>query len=147
MSIMLGASRTGWLQLPCPGPLPDPLLHCAQGLAETLCGSPLYMAPEILKYLKYDCKADLWSTGVILYELVVGRTPFNGINHLQLVNEIDRKQVLVPPDIMPELSTHLVELIFAVSPASLTPCCTALHCMCCLVGRVCSSCLLSVSSA
>lgn len=43
-----------------------------QGLAETLCGSPLYMAPEILQFHKYDAKADLWSVGTILYELVVG---------------------------------------------------------------------------
>jgi len=41
-----------------------------QGLAETLCGSPLYMAPEILHFHKYDAKADLWSIGAILYELV-----------------------------------------------------------------------------
>jgi serine/threonine-protein kinase ULK/ATG1 len=43
-----------------------------QGLAETLCGSPLYMAPEILQFQKYDAKADLWSVGTILFELVVG---------------------------------------------------------------------------
>lgn len=43
-----------------------------QGLAETLCGSPLYMAPEILQFHKYNAKADLWSVGTILFELVVG---------------------------------------------------------------------------
>ena len=41
-----------------------------QGLAETLCGSPLYMAPEILHFHKYDAKADLWSIGAILFEMV-----------------------------------------------------------------------------
>lgn len=46
-----------------------------QGLAETLCGSPLYMAPEILQFHKYDAKADLWSVGTILFELVVGEYP------------------------------------------------------------------------
>ena len=46
-----------------------------QGLAETLCGSPLYMAPEILQFHKYDAKADLWSVGTILFELVVGEAP------------------------------------------------------------------------
>ena len=48
------------------------------GLAETLCGSPLYMAPEILQFHKYDAKADLWSVGTILFELLVGRPPYNG---------------------------------------------------------------------
>ena len=41
-------------------------------LASTLCGSPLYMAPEILRYEKYDAKADLWSLGMVLFECVTG---------------------------------------------------------------------------
>ncbi|KAM1049495.1 hypothetical protein ACFX2C_028595 [Malus domestica] len=45
-----------------------------QGLAETLCGSPLYMAPEIMQPQKYDAKVDLWSVGAILFQLVTGRT-------------------------------------------------------------------------
>ncbi|KAL6760431.1 kinase-like domain-containing protein [Haematococcus lacustris] len=61
-----------------------------QGLAETLCGSPLYMAPEILQFHKYDAKADLWSVGVILFELLAGKPPYNGINHLQLLKNIER---------------------------------------------------------
>ena len=56
-----------------------------QGLAETLCGSPLYMAPEILHFHKYDAKADLWSVGTILFELLTGRPPFHGeLHHKQL---------------------------------------------------------------
>ena len=43
-----------------------------QGMAETLCGSPLYMAPEILQSHKYDARADLWSVGTILHELLTG---------------------------------------------------------------------------
>jgi serine/threonine-protein kinase ULK/ATG1 len=39
-------------------------------MAETLCGSPLYMAPEILTGHQYDAKADLWSIGAILFEMV-----------------------------------------------------------------------------
>jgi serine/threonine-protein kinase ULK/ATG1 len=45
-------------------------------LADTLCGSPLYMAPEILRYERYDAKADLWSVGTVLYEMSTGRPPF-----------------------------------------------------------------------
>ena len=54
-----------------------------QGLAETLCGSPLYMAPEILQFQRYDAKADLWSLGAILFEMVAGRPPYGGANHIQ----------------------------------------------------------------
>ncbi|GMH42822.1 hypothetical protein BSKO_10741 [Bryopsis sp. KO-2023] len=82
-----------------------------QGLAETLCGSPLYMAPEILKFHRYDAKADLWSVGTILYELVVGRPPFDGSNHLHLLQNIERKEVRMPEAIRQELSMECRSLI------------------------------------
>ncbi|KAF2265571.1 MAP/microtubule affinity-regulating kinase 4 [Lojkania enalia] len=61
-------------------------------LAETLCGSPLYMAPEILRYEKYGAKADLWSIGTVLFEMVCARPPFRANNHVELLRKIeDRK--------------------------------------------------------
>jgi len=39
-------------------------------------GTPLYMSPELVKEQPYDHTADLWSLGVILYELFVGQPPF-----------------------------------------------------------------------
>jgi serine/threonine-protein kinase ULK/ATG1 len=61
-------------------------------LAETLCGSPLYMAPEILRYEKYDAKADLWSVGTVLFEMMCARPPFRANNHVELLKKIeDRK--------------------------------------------------------
>ncbi|TVY54702.1 Serine/threonine-protein kinase ATG1 [Lachnellula cervina] len=59
-------------------------------LAETLCGSPLYMAPEILRYEKYDAKADLWSVGTVLYEMAFGRPPFRASNHVELLRKIEQ---------------------------------------------------------
>ncbi|KAE8692872.1 PRA1 family protein A2 isoform 2 [Hibiscus syriacus] len=59
-----------------------------RGLAETLCGSPLYMAPEIMQLQKYDAKPDLWSVGAILFQLVTGKTPFTGNNQIQLLQNI-----------------------------------------------------------
>jgi serine/threonine-protein kinase ULK2 len=59
-------------------------------LAETLCGSPLYMAPEILRYEKYDAKADLWSVGTVLYEMVTAKPPFKAANHVELLRRIEK---------------------------------------------------------
>lgn len=61
-------------------------------LAETLCGSPLYMAPEILRYEKYDAKADLWSVGTVLYEMVTARPPFRASNHVELLRKIEKSE-------------------------------------------------------
>ncbi|KAI3992279.1 hypothetical protein MKX01_030000 [Papaver californicum] len=81
-----------------------------RGLAETLCGSPLYMAPEIMQFQKYDAKADLWSVGVILYQLVIGKTPFTGNNQIQLLQNIMKsKELHLPPDIK-ELSSDCIDL-------------------------------------
>jgi serine/threonine-protein kinase ULK/ATG1 len=64
-------------------------------LAETLCGSPLYMAPEILRYEKYDAKADLWSVGAVLYEISVGKPPFTARNHIELLKKIEQARSTV----------------------------------------------------
>ncbi|KAH1162432.1 hypothetical protein GLYMA_01G099600v4 [Glycine max] len=81
-----------------------------RGLAETLCGSPLYMAPEIMQLQKYDAKADLWSVGAILFQLVTGRTPFTGNNQIQLLQNIMKSTELQFPSDSPSLSFECKDL-------------------------------------
>ena len=57
-------------------------------LQQTMCGSPLYMAPEILKQQRYTDSADLWSIGVIMYELFFNIVPINGNNIVDLMKNI-----------------------------------------------------------
>ncbi|XP_050147030.1 serine/threonine-protein kinase ATG1a-like isoform X1 [Malus sylvestris] len=81
------------------------------GLADTLCGSPLYMAPEIIQNQKYDAKADLWSVGAILFQLVTGKPPFDGNNQLQLFqNILTSTELRFPEGALEELHPDCVDL-------------------------------------
>lgn len=64
------------------------LVKSEDGLMETTCGTPGYVAPEVLEMTKYDSKVDLWSIGVILYILLCGFPPFTSKNRLTLYNLI-----------------------------------------------------------
>lgn len=70
-----------------------------QSLHHSMCGSPLYMAPEILHKKPYSTKTDLWSIGVILYEMLFGTTPFSQCTHMpELINVINNPIKLPPND-------------------------------------------------
>jgi serine/threonine-protein kinase ULK/ATG1 len=86
----------------------------AASMAETLCGSPLYMAPEILRYEKYDATADLWSVGTVLYEMLVGKPPFRAQNHVELLRKIDKNDDVIKFPTEVALNTDLQELIRAL---------------------------------
>lgn len=62
-------------------------------------GTPLYMSPELVKEQPYDATSDLWSLGVILYELYVGQPPFYTNSIYSLINIIVKDPVKYPSDI------------------------------------------------
>ncbi|KAI5969915.1 ATG1 [Candida margitis] len=80
-------------------------------MAETLCGSPLYMAPEILRYEKYNAKADLWSVGAVLYEMTVGKPPFKAGNHIELLKNIEKANDKIKFPSAAEVPDSLKQLI------------------------------------
>lgn len=45
-------------------------------LRDTLCGTPIYSSPEMIKKQLYDNKIDVWNVGVLTYELLYGTIPF-----------------------------------------------------------------------
>lgn len=65
-------------------------------MAATLCGSPMYMAPEVIMSLQYDAKADLWSVGTILYQCLTGKAPHPANNPHALKSIYETTVNLVP---------------------------------------------------
>lgn len=63
-----------------------------EGVQEVL-GSPLYMAPEIIREEKYNEKVDIWSVGIVTYILLSGRPPFNGKVKQDIFNSILQNEV------------------------------------------------------
>jgi len=80
-------------------------------MSSTLCGSPLYMAPEVLKRQKYTSKVDLWSMGIILYEMITNTMPFMASNPLELLYVIETTKITVPENISNECKDLLISLI------------------------------------
>lgn len=68
-------------------------------MAETVCGTPLVMAPEILNKKKYNHKVDVWSLGIVFFELLTGFTPFKGRDKNDLIKNLDEGLYKLPKNL------------------------------------------------
>ncbi|XP_042297480.1 serine/threonine-protein kinase ULK1 isoform X2 [Sceloporus undulatus] len=82
-------------------------------MAATLCGSPMYMAPEVIMSQHYDAKADLWSIGTIIYQCLTGKAPFQASSPQDLRLFYEKNKVLTP-NIPRETSSHLRQLLLGL---------------------------------
>ncbi|KAM1676868.1 hypothetical protein FF1_042213 [Malus domestica] len=83
-------------------------------------GTPLYMAPELVREQPYNHTADLWSLGVILYELFVGQPPFYTNSVYALIRHIVKDPVKYPDNMSPSFKNFLKGLLNKVPQNRLT---------------------------
>ena len=64
---------------------------------QTACGTPLYVAPEIVSGARYDEKIDIWAIGVLTYHMACGRHPFQGRDQDETLDNIERHKGITFP--------------------------------------------------
>ena len=85
----------------------------------TVCGTPYYMAPEIFENngKGYSFEVDIWSVGIIMYQLLTGKLPFNGKNNYEIKNKILAFQ---PEDLdisgLSKIAANLIKQILVKDP-------------------------------
>ena len=83
--------------------------------AFTICGTPQYLAPEVLLKKGYDKTVDWWSLGCVMYEMLSGRLPFAIKRGMKLSTRIYERGVEFPPNLTNE-AIDLIKKLLIVDP-------------------------------
>lgn len=85
-------------------------LHSDQ-LTSTFCGTNEYLAPEIVSHIAYGFQIDWWTLGILIYEMMFGKTPFKSTNKAQLFKRILQADIHFPTNVDPDAEDLILGLL------------------------------------
>ena len=85
--------------------------------AKTMVGTPYYLSPEILESKPYDAKSDIWALGVLLYEMMTFKMPFNANSLPMLSVKIMKGNYTPPPSIYTKDLREIVSKCLMLNPS------------------------------
>lgn len=86
-------------------------VHAPSSRRTTICGTLDYLPPEMIEDRPHDEKVDLWSLGVLCYELLVGKPPFETPTHDATYKKILRCEYRFPSNLLPEACDLISKLL------------------------------------
>lgn len=91
-------------------------VHAPSSRRTTLCGTLDYLPPEMIEGRMHDEKVDLWSLGVLCYEFLVGKPPFEATTYQETYRRISRVEVTFP-DFVTEGARDLISRLLKHNPS------------------------------
>ena len=89
-------------------------VHAPSSRRTTICGTLDYLPPEMVDDKPHDEKVDLWSLGVLCYELLVGKPPFETPTHDATYQRITRVEYKFPPNVSQEAADLISKVLFFI---------------------------------
>uniref|UniRef100_A0A7S1TDK2 Protein kinase domain-containing protein n=1 Tax=Compsopogon caeruleus TaxID=31354 RepID=A0A7S1TDK2_9RHOD len=74
-------------------------------------GTPFYVAPEVAKEMRYDCRADVWSCGILMFEMLSGNRPFDGTDPSEIIRKVKRGVIKFSDPIWSHVSSDAKSLL------------------------------------
>lgn len=81
------------------------------GYLKTYCGSPAWTAPEVLRGMQYDEMADVFSFGIVLWEILTRSAPYSGMEPSVIIGKVAFQQPGMRPPVPPQATGPFVDLM------------------------------------